>query len=149
MPLGAADPTVPAHDARLSMPTAARRLGALAALLLALATVMGALESHLLRAHLSSERAAILQTAVQYQFLQSLGLLALSALLARLPSRLLRFAAGLLGVGIVLFSGSLYLLVAGAPRFVGVLTPLGGLGLIGGWLLAAIALLRGVVRPLP
>ncbi len=147
MPLGAADPTVPAHDGRLSLLPAARRLGALAALLLALATVMGALESHLLRVRLSPERDVILQTAVQYQFFQSLGLLAVSALLARLASPLLRFAAGLLGVGIVLFSGSLYLLVAGAPRLFGALTPLGGLALMGGWVLVAGALLRGVARP--
>ena len=138
MPLGAADPTVP---------TAARRFGALAALLLGLATVTGALESHLLRGRLSAGRDAILQTAVQYQFFQSLGLLALSALVARLGSPLLRLAAGLLSVGIVLFSGSLYLLEGGAPRWVGVLTPLGGLALIVGWVLAASALLRGAARP--
>jgi len=147
MPLGAADPTVPAPDTRHSAPTAARRLGALAAVLLALATVMGALESHLLRGRLSAGRDAILQTAVQCQFFQSLGLLALSALLARVDSRLLRLAAGLLGAGIVLFSGSLYLLVGGAPRWVGVLTPLGGLALIVGWVLAASALWRGAARP--
>jgi uncharacterized membrane protein YgdD (TMEM256/DUF423 family) len=148
MPLGAADPTVPAHDARLPVPAGALRLGALAALLLALATVMGALESHLLRGRLSAERDAILQTAVQYQFFQSLGLLALCACLVRLGSPWLRWAAGLLSVGIVLFSGSLYLLVAGAPRFVGAVTPLGGLALIAGWLLAASALLRGAARRL-
>jgi len=145
MPLGAADPTAPAPDERLSM-TAARRFGALAALLLALATAMGALEAHLLRAHLSSERDAILQTAVQYQFSQSLGLLAVSALLSRLGTPMLRFAAGLLTAGIVLFSGSLYLLVAGAPRLLGAITPLGGLGLIGAWVLIAGALLRGAAR---
>jgi len=137
MPLGAADPTVP---------TAARRFGALAALLLGLATVIGALEAHLLRGRLSAGREGILQTAVQYQFLQSLGLLALSALLTRLGSPLLRLAAVLLSAGIVLFSGSLYLLVAGAPLWVGALTPLGGLGLIVAWVLVALALLRGAAR---
>ncbi len=115
-------------------------------MLLALATVLGALESHLLRGRLSVGRDAIVQTAVQYQFFQSLGLLALSALLARLGAPLLRLAAGLLSVGIVLFSGSLYLLAGGAPRLVGVLTPLGGLALIAGWVLAATALLRGAAR---
>jgi uncharacterized membrane protein YgdD (TMEM256/DUF423 family) len=148
MPLGAADSNDPARDARLAAPIAARRLGALAALSLALATVLGALQSHLLRGRLGPERDAILHTAVQYQFYHSLGLLALSAWLTRLQSPWLRAAGVLLSLGIVLFSGSLYLLVAGAPRLVGALTPVGGLALIGGWLLAAGALLRSKPPPL-
>ena len=97
-----------------------------AALLLALATAIGALGAHLLRVRLTPERYEILQTAVHYQFFHALGLL----------------------VGVVLFSGSLYGLLAGAPRALGILTPLGGLSLIGGWCLAALGL-RTVVQPSP
>jgi len=107
MPLGAADSPLPAPDARLPVQTGARRIGAIAAVLLALATAMGALESHLLRSHFTAEQDAIFKTALQYQFLQSLGLLALAALLQRADSSLLRWAARLLCAGIVLFSGSL------------------------------------------
>jgi uncharacterized membrane protein YgdD (TMEM256/DUF423 family) len=117
-----------------------RRLCALAALLLALATALGALAAHRLNGRLSADQAAVLQTAVQYQFFNALGLLALGGLIERWPRRTLRAAGALLTVGVVLFSGSLYLLLTGAPAIVGVLTPLGGIALILGWLLAAVAL---------
>jgi uncharacterized membrane protein YgdD (TMEM256/DUF423 family) len=61
-------------------------------------------------------------------------------LLDRLALRTLRAAAWLLFAGVLLFCGSLYLLLAGAPRMIGVLTPIGGLALIAGWSIAAIAL---------
>jgi uncharacterized membrane protein YgdD (TMEM256/DUF423 family) len=122
---------------------AARRAGAAAAVLLALATVLGALGAHALKDHLAPLRYEMLQTAVRYQFFHSLGLLGVALLLDRLELALLRWAAWLLVGGIVLFSGSLYLLLAGAPAIVGVATPLGGLALIGSWMLVAYALLRG------
>jgi uncharacterized membrane protein YgdD (TMEM256/DUF423 family) len=120
-----------------------RRLCALAALLLALATAIGALAAHGLKGRLGVEQAAVLQTAVQYQFFNALGLLALGGLIERWPRRALRAAGALLAVGLVLFSGSLYLLLAGAPVMLGVLTPIGGVALILGWLLAAVALWTG------
>ena len=111
----------------------------LAALLLALATLIGALGAHALKGRLDADRYQVLQTALQYQFFHALGLLALAVLLDRLPSPALSVAAWLLFAGVLLFSGSLYLLLAGAPRTIGVLTPIGGLALIGGWCTAAIA----------
>jgi len=128
------------------MPIAARRLIALAAVLLALATLVGALGAHVLREQFAPDRFAILQTAVHYQFFHSLGLLALGVLAASHASRLLHVAGALLGAGIVVFCGSLYLLLAGAPRVFGVLTPIGGVCLIAGWLLVAVLALRN--RPL-
>jgi uncharacterized membrane protein YgdD (TMEM256/DUF423 family) len=124
------------------MPTAARRLIASAAVLLALATLVGALGAHLLRARLSLDRFDIFETAVLYQFFHSLGLLAVGVLAVAHGSRLLHVAGALLAAGIVLFCGSLYLLVAAAPRVFGVLTPLGGLCLIAGWVLVALVALR-------
>ncbi|HEX2788790.1 MAG TPA: DUF423 domain-containing protein [Steroidobacteraceae bacterium] len=121
------------------MRATARRFCQLAALLLALATLIGALGAHALQGRLSADRYDVLQTALHYQFFHALGLLGLGLLLDRLPLRTLRVAGWLLFAGVLLFCGSLYLLLAGAPRMLGVLTPLGGLALIAAWCLAAIA----------
>jgi uncharacterized membrane protein YgdD (TMEM256/DUF423 family) len=122
------------------MQAAARRFCMLAALLLALATLMGALSVHAFRPHLSAERYEVLQTGVHYQFFHALGLLAIGLLCDRVPSRLLSAAGWLVFLGALGFCGSLYLLVAGAPSAVGILTPLGGLALIAGWCACALAL---------
>jgi len=118
----------------------ARRLCQLAALLLALATIIGALGAHGLKPRLSADHFEVLQTAVHYQFFQSLGLLALALLLDRYPQRTLQLAGWLLFAGVVLFCGSLYAILAGAPRLVGVLTPLGGVAMISAWCLTAWSL---------
>jgi uncharacterized membrane protein YgdD (TMEM256/DUF423 family) len=118
----------------------ARRFCQLAAVLLALATLIGAIGAHALKDRLSADRYDVLQTAVHYQFFHALGLMALGVLLDRLPRRALRSAGWLLLAGVLLFCGSLYLLLAGAPRLVALLTPLGGLALIAGWCAVAIGL---------
>jgi uncharacterized membrane protein YgdD (TMEM256/DUF423 family) len=120
----------------------ARRFCMLAALLLALATLVGALGAHALKPRLTADRYEVLQTAVLYQFLHSLGLFGLGLLSDRLRRSLLHLSAWLVFAGVILFSGSLYLLLAGAPRALGALTPIGGLCLIGGWCMVAVALLR-------
>lgn len=128
------------------MSRAASGFAAMAALLLALATIAGALAAHALSQRLAIDQLDVLQTAVRYQFFHALGLLGVALLLERLPARLLQLAAWLLLIGVVLFSGSLYVLLAGlsgtAGLLVGVLTPVGGLCLIVAWLLVAFALLR-------
>ena len=110
---------------------------AAAGLLLALATACGAFGAHALRATLAPERLALWDTAVRYQFFQALGLLGIGLAMRTLDGSLLRAAAMLILVGIVLFSGSLYGLAFGAPRLLGALTPAGGLAWICGWLLFA------------
>src|SRR5579871_1358503 len=122
------------------MQPSARRFCQIASVLLALATVIGAIGAHALKAKLAPDRYEVLQTAVHYQLFHSLGLLALGLLLERIPQRSLRLAAWLLLAGVLLFCGSLYLLLAGAPRLFGVLTPLGGAALIVAWCLAAYGL---------
>ena len=109
---------------------------------MASATVAGAFGAHALKGRLAPGDYEVLQTAVQYQFIHALGLLLLGVLAARDSRRALRVAADLLLGGVLLFSGSLYLLLAGAPRVVGVLTPVGGACLIAGWCVAAFAMLR-------
>ncbi len=113
----------------------ARRTLALAGVLLALATALGAFGAHALKSQLAPERLQVYETAVRYQFLNALGLLAVGVLLRSFDAELLRWSALLLLGGIILFSGSLYLLTMGAPRGLGAITPLGGLLLIAGWLL--------------
>jgi uncharacterized membrane protein YgdD (TMEM256/DUF423 family) len=112
----------------------ARTTLALAGLLLALATGFGAFGAHALKAHLSSDQLQVYETAVRYHFLNPLGLLGIGLALRSQDGSLLRWAAVLVLVGIVLFSGSLYALTFGAPRILGVVTPVGGLSLIAGWL---------------
>ena len=120
----------------------ARRTLAIAALLIALATALGAFGAHALKAHLPQDKLQVYETAVRYHFLHALGLLAIGVLLRSLDGELLRWAAALVLAGIVLFSGSLYLLTFGAPRLVGIVTPVGGLALIAGWILFAATVLR-------
>lgn len=119
-----------------------RRFCQLAALLLALATAIGAAAAHALKPRLGADQYAVLQTAVQYQFFHALGLFGLGLLLERQMLPWLRAAAWLLACGVLLFCGSLYLILLGAPRLIGILTPIGGLALIAAWCLAALALRR-------
>ena len=115
---------------------------AIAGLLLALATACGAFGAHALRNQLAPERLQLWETAVRYQFFQALGLIGVGLALRSCDGGALRAAAALIVAGVVLFSGSLYGLSLGAPRALGLLTPLGGLAWIGGWLLFALAVWR-------
>jgi uncharacterized membrane protein YgdD (TMEM256/DUF423 family) len=120
----------------------ARTTLAVAGVLMALGTALGAFGAHALKAHLAPDRLQVYDTAVRYHFLNALGLLAIGVLLRSMDGELLRWSAVLVFAGIILFSGSLYLLTFGAPRFIGVVTPLGGLALIAGWILFAATVLR-------
>ena len=110
-----------------------------AAILLALAVILGAFGAHGLRARLDAESMLVYETAVMYHFLNALGILILSVVArtgATSPAGMKTVCAILLA-GVVLFSGSLYLLAVTGVRILGAITPLGGLLFIGGWLLAA------------
>jgi len=120
----------------------ARKTLALAGALIALATILGAFGAHALKAHLSQDKLAVYETAVRYHFFHALGLLAIGVLMRSVDGELLRWSALLVLVGIILFSGSLYLLTFGAPRFLGVVTPIGGLALIVGWGMFAVTMWR-------
>jgi uncharacterized membrane protein YgdD (TMEM256/DUF423 family) len=121
---------------------AARRVLGAAAVLLALATVAGALGAHTLKSHWTAERLDVYDTAVRYQFYQSLGLLGIGLALRTFDVGALRAAALLILAGIIFFSGSLYALTLGAPRVIGAATPIGGLALIAGWLVFAYGIWR-------
>lgn len=113
-----------------------------AGILLVLATVCGAFGAHALKAHLSAERLQLWETAVRYQFFHSLGLMGIALTMRTLDGTALHLAALLVVIGVVLFCGSLYLLALGGPRVAGVLTPLGGLAWIAGWLVFVYAVWR-------
>jgi len=102
------------------------------------AVALGAFGAHALRASLDEHSLEIWHTAVEYQFWHALALLGVSGIARTRETPALRVAATAFVVGIVFFSGSLYALALGGPRMVGVITPMGGLALIVGWLALAI-----------
>jgi uncharacterized membrane protein YgdD (TMEM256/DUF423 family) len=118
---------------------------AIAGLLLALATVFGAFGAHALKSQLSPDRLQVYETAVRYHFFHALGLLGIGLALRFMDVPSIRWAAVLVVVGIVLFSGSLYALTFGIPRSFGAVTPLGGVALIAGWICFAIGAWRATV----
>ena len=121
---------------------AARRALGAAGVLLALATVAGALGAHTLKSHWPAQRLEVYDTAVRYQFYHSLGLLGIGLALRTLDGAPLRAASFLIVAGILVFCGSLYALTLGAPRLIGAVTPIGGLALIAGWLAFAYGIWR-------
>ena len=112
-------------------------------ILAALAVVAGAFGAHALEARLTPERLATFETAARYQMYHALALLACAAAINRFSAGTATAAGWLILGGILIFSGTLYALSFGAPRFLGAITPIGGVALIAGWLLLALAALRG------
>ena len=115
-------------------------IGALACLL---AVVLGAFGAHALRGRMSPEMLAVYQTGVQYHFWHALGLLAIALALAHFPAATgLKWAGWLMLAGILIFSGSLYLLATTGARWLGAITPFGGAAFILAWAMFANAILR-------
>ena len=112
------------------------------ALLGGLAVALGAFGAHGLKSRLAPEKLVTFETGVRYHFYHSLALLAVGLVQMALPAAgTLALSGWLFLTGTALFSGSLYWLALGGPRWLGPVTPLGGLALIGGWLALAAALL--------
>lgn len=111
---------------------------------LALVAVMaGAFGAHGLRNLVSERGLEVFQTAVTYQMYHSIALVLLALLAAQgLSRKLLAWSAGFFLAGILLFSGSLYLLVLTDIRWIGPITPLGGLCFMVGWALLITSGLR-------
>lgn len=125
------------------MTPGARLFIALGAMLAALAVVLGAFGAHALKTRLPPDLLEVYHTAVQYHFWHALGLLAVGLALRQVPDAAwLRAAGWLLTAGVVLFCGSLYLLAFTGARWLGAVTPLGGVAFILGWLALAVAALR-------
>jgi uncharacterized membrane protein YgdD (TMEM256/DUF423 family) len=109
----------------------------------ALAVVAGAFGAHGLRGSLSPDLLAVFETAARYHMYHALALIAVAAIATRLQGRGADVAGWLFVAGTVVFSGSLYLLALGGPRWLGAVTPLGGLCFIVGWVALAWSALRG------
>jgi uncharacterized membrane protein YgdD (TMEM256/DUF423 family) len=108
---------------------------AIAAILAGLAVAAGAFASHALKERLSDRALEIFETASRYQMYHALALLLVAVLLAQMamPSSLLNTAGYAFLVGIVLFSGSLYALSLSGVKWLGAITPLGGVAFLIGW----------------
>jgi len=105
-----------------------------------LAVALGAFGAHGLQARLAdaadgAKRLSWWQTAAQYHLMHALALGLVALLIARVPQA--RFAGFGFGLGTLLFSGSLYAMALGGPRWLGAVTPLGGLGFLVGWAVLA------------
>ena len=115
-----------------------------AAVLGGLSVGIGAFGAHALRATLEAGgRLETFETAVKYQFYHTLALLAIGILMYHLPNKQLGYAAISMVVGIVIFSGSLYVLCLTGVRWWGAVTPLGGVALMVGWGLLFLGIYRG------
>jgi uncharacterized membrane protein YgdD (TMEM256/DUF423 family) len=119
-----------------------------AALIGALSVALGAFAAHGLKQVMPAEAVAIFETGVRYQFYHAFALMAVAILYEKFPGSLLRWAGNCFQIGIVLFSGSLYLLTAlkatetMGSRNIGLITPFGGLFFIVGWMLMLIAFIK-------
>jgi uncharacterized membrane protein YgdD (TMEM256/DUF423 family) len=113
------------------MPAPNRPTLAAAALLGALAVMLGAFGAHALRSSLGAQQLGWWQTATQYQLAHAITLL----VIAILPYRRAPLAAWCMALGTIVFSGTLYLMALGLPLWLGAITPVGGLLLIAGWLM--------------
>lgn len=117
-------------------------------LLAGLAVALGAFGAHGLKKIVSPENVATYQTGVQYQMYHALALILVGILSDRIYNSFVSYAGVLFVAGVVLFSGSLYLIVSmqamnkTVPTAVGVLTPIGGLFFIAGWACLLVGLLK-------
>lgn len=114
----------------------------LGAVLLFLGVALGAFGAHALRGRLTAETLQIFETGVRYHFYHSLGLFAVGWLAETHPSQWVTGAGLAFVLGVLVFSGSLYILAISGVRWWGAITPLGGFAFLVGWLLLAIASFR-------
>lgn len=114
-----------------------------------LGVALGAFGAHGLRGQISADAMAVYQTAVSYHMWHGLGLGLIAVLLRQYPSaRYLIWSGWLMGAGILLFSGSLYLLAVSGARWWGIITPFGGLCFLLAWgIVAWHGCIRGRRQP--
>jgi uncharacterized membrane protein YgdD (TMEM256/DUF423 family) len=108
-----------------------------------LGVALGAFGAHALRGSLGAADLATFETGVRYQVYHALALLATAWAVTRWPGGTAHVAGWLFVAGIVLFSGSLYVLVLAGQRWMGAVTPFGGLCFLAAWALLAWTALRG------
>lgn len=115
----------------------------------ALAVIFGAMLAHQLKNQMPDSALEVYEVAVRYQFYHVFALLATGMLSEHFPGKWMNRAGSLFIAGILLFSGSLYIISTlmtkgiAIPTALGICTPLGGIGFIGGWISLSIAVLKG------
>jgi len=110
-------------------------LGAISA---GISVAAGAFGAHALRARLTPGDLAIYETAARYEMYHALALVAVALVLERWPGALAQWAGWLFVAGTCIFSGSLYLLVLSGQRWLGAVTPIGGVAFLAGWTCLAL-----------
>ena len=121
----------------------AERLFALGAMSAFVAVAAGAFGAHGLKARLAPDLLAVFEVAVRYQMYHALALIACAWAIGKWPGALVSSAGWLFLAGTIVFSGSLYALSLTGVRWLGAVTPIGGLAFLAGWLCLAAAALRG------
>ena len=114
----------------------------LGALFAALGVAFGAFGAHALRSSLSAADLATFETGVRYQMYHAFGLFVVAWATTQWNAQTVQAAGWAFVIGTVVFSGSLYVLVLSGARWLGAITPLGGVALISGWALLAWSALR-------
>ncbi len=109
------------------------------AIFMALSVLLGAFGAHALKTQISPEMLLVYKTGVEYQFYHSLGLLLIGLIGFHIKSKWIVRSAILIMIGIILFSGSLYILAISGIKMIGAITPIGGLSFVAGWISLAVA----------
>jgi len=104
---------------------------------------LGAFGAHGLKSRVGADLLAVFETGVRYHMIHALALLAVGWAATRWPGPWVGAAGWLFLVGIVVFSGSLYLMTFTGARWLGAVTPIGGVAFILGWVALAVAAFRG------
>jgi len=110
------------------------------AIFMVLAIVLGAFGAHALKESLSPEMMKVYQTGVEYQFNNALGLLLIGLIGFQIQSKYIKWSGTLITIGIILFSGSLYILSVSGIHWIGVITPIGGMSFVAGWIFLVFAI---------
>lgn len=109
----------------------------------ALVVMLGAFGAHGLKARLTAEMLAVYQTGVHYHLFHALALLAVGLVASQIADSVwLKWSGWLMLLGIILFSGSLYVLSVSGLRWLGMVTPFGGVAFIAAWIMFVIAIAK-------
>jgi uncharacterized membrane protein YgdD (TMEM256/DUF423 family) len=111
----------------------------------ALVVMLGAFGAHGLKTKLTAEMLAVYQTGVHYHLFHALGLLAVGLVASQIADSVwLKWSGWLMLLGIILFSGSLYVLSVSGLRWLGIITPFGGVAFIAAWIVFVIAMAKSI-----